>query len=71
MRVRGVIINGEHLFFTFYPMNDDSMLLFACLVAVVFCTQALEYVAGECVFAYLSPREYVVNVLCGSDDALA
>jgi len=43
--------------------KKDPVFFLACLVAMAFGAQALEYVVQECVLPYLSPRENMVNVL--------
>ena len=42
----------------------DALALLCCLVAMAFVAQALKDVMQERLLAYLSPREYMVNVQC-------
>lgn len=44
------------------PHEEGAVSFLAGLVAVVFRAQALKDVVQKRVFAYLTPREYMVNV---------
>ena len=58
-----VIMFGQLLDLIGRKKKKDPVFFLACLVAMAFGAQALEYVVQECVLPYLSPRENMVNVL--------
>jgi hypothetical protein len=59
-----VVTLSEVFYSVLCVMLKDAFAFLCCLVAMALMTQALKDVMQECLLAYLSPREYMVNVEC-------